>query len=146
MKNLALNTHKILALVVISVIFSSSIFAQSSIDNDPNAGITNGEKTPYEQGNPDPNNNLNGIDTKDNFKDLTINSKDGIVFLSLENSSNSDLTIYIFDITGKLVTKDNVKKNNASISKSYNFSDKAKSIYILKIIQDKQSITKKIYI
>ena len=147
MKRLAFNTRKILSLILVSLVFNSGVFAQSNNDNNPQSGIDNGDKTPYEQVDPgDPNFDPVGIKTKDNFKKLRIHSKDGIVFLSIENESNSDVKINIFDITGKLVKNENIKKSKSIVTRSYNFSSKAKSIYIVKVFQDKQVIAKKVYI
>ena len=74
------------------------------------------------------------------------NPSNGIFTLSISGKLNTDLTISIFDITGKVKYEEKLNTGSGAINKVVDLTACAKGIYILKYEADGKVVTKKLVI
>jgi Secretion system C-terminal sorting domain len=73
-------------------------------------------------------------------------SKSGLVNLDYLSQNDDQVTVSIFDMTGKLMISQNLQVSNEENNLNFDFSDLITGIYIVKIGNDRNPILRKLFI
>ncbi|MCB9033145.1 MAG: PDZ domain-containing protein [Chitinophagales bacterium] len=75
---------------------------------------------------------------------ISPNPSSGLFTLNIQSATTLPITVYMFDITGKIIFEEYLGNYNGSYIKSYDKTDLAKGTYLIQVRQGQQVRSKKI--
>lgn len=80
------------------------------------------------------------------FENVSLINRDNNISLKFNSNSNSNnIKMEIFDVTGKLIHKENINTNSNKVSRNFNLNI-ANGIYILRMNNNKDTFSQKFYL
>ena len=78
--------------------------------------------------------------------ELKIYASNGDLNISFEYAEMGKVKVQLFDVAGREIVNESVDKNSNKFEFKHDVSNLPKSVYIVRILQDKKKITRKLYI